>query len=213
MRLRNNTVCKETDHALYDVRKSYIVHFSCNSLNPIYIAFFMKSRDGHGTGQPVPTIFVPVPIVRGICYQWDVNSKSINQNPMRLESQLVPQLEIRLSQRFLSRDCPSNICPSPKRPKIVRPNLSEVPGFLSRETNPMGSQSHCPSLRQPTIGYGPLPQASANRHQIEMLFFHLIFNFGFRFVNSRKLDFVNYNFSIFYMIIIINLHYFYDSYC
>ena len=47
-----------------------------------------------------------------------------------------------LAQRFLSRDCPSDICPNPKRPKRTRPD----PSPKSRDTNPMGSKTHCPSL-------------------------------------------------------------------
>ena len=54
------------------------------------------------------------------------------QNPMGLESQLVPKLGIWLSQRFLSRDCPSDICPSPKRPRRISPN----PGPKSRDSCP-----------------------------------------------------------------------------
>ena len=44
-------------------------------------------------------------------------------NPMGLESQLVPKLGILLSQRFLSRDCPSGICLSPKCPRRISRNL------------------------------------------------------------------------------------------
>ena len=54
------------------------------------------------------------------------------QNPMGLESQLVPKLGIWLSQRFLSRDCPSDICPNPKRPRRISPN----PGPKSRDSCP-----------------------------------------------------------------------------
>ena len=48
---------------------------------------------------------------------------------MGLESQLVPKLGIWLSQRFLFRDCHSNIYPSPKRPRRISPN----PGPKSRD--------------------------------------------------------------------------------
>ena len=43
---------------------------------------------------------------------------------MALESQVVPKLGIWLSQRFLSRDCPSDICPYPKRHKRLNPHPS-----------------------------------------------------------------------------------------
>ena len=54
------------------------------------------------------------------------------KNPMGLESQVVPKLGIWLSQRFLSRDCPSDICPCPKRPRRMSPD----PGPKSRDSCP-----------------------------------------------------------------------------
>ena len=58
------------------------------------------------------------------------------QNPMGLESQIVPKLGIWLSYRLLSRDCPSDICPSPKRLKRISPDPSPRSRHPSHITNP-----------------------------------------------------------------------------
>ena len=54
----------------------------------------------------------PAPL--GLQIPWDKGPKKISIGPMNLESQLVSKLEIRLPQRFLIRDYPCDICPSPK---------------------------------------------------------------------------------------------------
>ena len=69
-------------------------------------AISLMAMDGHGTGLPVPTIFVPE--------VW------------------LPKLEIpELSQRFLSQSQES------------QENQSQVPGFVCRDKNTVGFQSHC----------------------------------------------------------------------
>ena len=53
---------------------------------------------------------------------------------MKLEYQVVPKLGIWLSKKFLSRDCPSDICPSPKRFKDLCSMGLEISVFVSRDS-------------------------------------------------------------------------------
>ena len=134
--------------------------------------FFISFRDGHGTEMLVPrisdrktefrdtlsgdivwrrlwkttlcqTTFGTLNPLGNEPHEISIDPMGL-KNPKELESQVVPKLEIRLSQRFLSRDCPSDICLSPKRPKIINPIRVPSPGICL--TYLMGSQSHCPSL-------------------------------------------------------------------
>ena len=86
-----------------------------------------KVRDGHGTGPENP------------------NRSHGTRVPSRLLG-TVPKLGIRLSKRFLSRDCLSDICSSPKRSKRISPNSRPK----SRDLCP-GQKSHgipVPSLNK-----------------------------------------------------------------
>ena len=60
------------------------------------------------------------------------NGSHGTQKSHGLESHVLPKLGIWLSKRFLSRDCPSDICPCPKRPRRISPN----PGPKSRDSCP-----------------------------------------------------------------------------
>ena len=66
----------------------------------------------------------------GLKIPWNTGPK----NPYRFHGTSVPTCPkgIWLSQRFVSRDCPSDIFPSPKRPRRISPN----PGPKSRDSCP-----------------------------------------------------------------------------
>ena len=82
----------------------------------------------------------------GLKIPWPMGnmSRENRKGPMGLESHVVPKLGIRLSQRFLSRECPSDICPSPKRPRDSSPmgHGTQNSGILTCDSKRIGSQSH-----------------------------------------------------------------------
>ena len=111
-----------------------------------FFIFWEESRDGHGTGLPVPRIFVPgtwVPklIIPGLTQRFLSCGTRVPTCPKLAWDLDVLEISVPgLSQQYLSQS---------QAPQVKQSQShSEVPGFVSRAKNPMESQSHCPSLEE-----------------------------------------------------------------